>query len=57
MQTSKKRTSKEYEDDLYLIYLQNDYMPMMTWETFRDKFAPGNKRIEDLLGYTKGDVE
>ena len=49
---------KSYEDwlsDIYICYLQNDYLGMMTWETFI-KYAKNNSRVEEMIGYTFDEV-
>lgn len=56
MENSKKKTIKDWEEDLFAIYLQKDYYNLMTFPTFVN-YCKGYKIIEDILGYTWKDVE
>jgi len=52
----KKISYKEYENDLYRVYIQGDFLPMMTWENFL-KWAITTDRFNNELGYDRKDIE
>ena len=56
MLSSKKKTIKDWEEDLYPIYLQNEYDIIMPYN-ISVNYCKGYKHIEDILGYTWKDVE
>lgn len=56
MQSSKKKTNKDWEEDLYVLYLQQEYDTLMEFKTFIN-YCKNNPRFEKVIGYTWEEVE
>ena len=57
MPSSKKKTIKDWQEDLYVIYLQDEIIfNLMDFKTFIN-YAKNNNRFESLLGYKWQDIE
>lgn len=56
MQSSKKKTNKDWEEDLYVLYLQQEYDILMEFKTFIN-YCKNNPRFEKIIGYTWEEVE
>ncbi len=54
MQSSK--TSKDWEQDLYIVYLQNEYDTTMEFSVFLE-YCKGYSYVENILGYKWSEVK
>lgn len=56
MPNTKKKTLKDWEEDLYVIYLQYEYDNVMEFSKFLN-YCKGYSYIEGILGYKWKDIE